>query len=240
MRNGNDCQDQGERLQLLGQMSAGVVHDIRNMIGSLSLNLEFVESRLNGNSTMAEDGMERCFRILENLDSMLESVLELARAQSNVRRLDLGELVSQTLRMLGQKVRSHNVRLHSQIDRELFINGSPGELCQAISNLVINACEAMEGSTGPRTLTVTAAHRGDVVEVLVEDSGPGVDEEMRTVLFEAFRTNKARGTGLGLWNTQRIATDHGGEVTVCNRPEGGARFRLTLPTADRASLAHSA
>lgn len=240
MRNGNECQDQGERLQLLGQMSAGVVHDIRNMIGSLSLNLEFVESRMNGNSTAAENGMERCFKIIENLDSMLESVLELARAQSTTRRLDLGLLVAQTLRMLSQTVRSHDVRLHSQVDRELFVNASQGELCQVISNLVINACEAMEGSTAPRCLNVKATRRGDAIEVLVEDSGPGVDDEMRTVLFEAFRTTKARGTGLGLWNAQRIAADHGGEITVSNKPEGGARFRLTLPCADRASLAHSA
>jgi len=110
----------------------------------------------------------------------------------------------------------------------LTLEADAAQLTQMLANLVTNAYQAR---TDGGTLAISAAQEGDFTTIALDDNGPGIDPAAAGRLFEPFFTTKAQGTGLGLSIVQRLAQAHGGDISIENRPDGGARVNLRLPTA---------
>lgn len=220
------------RLAALGNLAAGVAHDIRNPLNALSMGLQ----RLLREWQLAPDEDHTAFaslgRILQGevnrLNDIVERFLQLARPV----RLTLDTCpVLQHLRDLLSLVREEAATKGIAIETALSVNGvtarlDPSRIHQALLNIVVNAFQAMPHGGA---LRFSAHARDGALEVAVSDDGPGIPRQDLDRIFEPYFTTKDGGTGLGLTLAQRIVEAHGGQITVDSRPGRGSTFRIRLP-----------
>ena len=222
------------KLATLGVVAAGLAHEIGNPLASLSTRL----------SLMQEKDDPSFWR--ESIDVLQQQISRISRIVYGVARFSrpprlepvacsVNALVADALEV----VRFHEGAKRCQIGMELAsvlpkVTATPDQLIQVFLNLGLNALEAMpEGGT----LTVTTRSDGGRVEVTFRDTGPGLTEEAKSKMFDAFYTSKAGGMGLGLNIAKSIITGHKGRIDFENHPEGGACFRVLLPVTDTSSPA---
>ena len=215
-----------DRLAMVGQLTAGVVHDLRNMLCTMGLNLERAEMMMSDDK--AGESLGRVQHILNNMDSLLETVVDFSRNSRRHQRFEVNQWVEDTLNMIRPTAKGARVKLMVEYSEEVYVDGVANELRQVLCNLLINACQAMKGREGS-VARVRVSKVGDEVSIEVEDNGPGISDDEKIAVFSPFHTTKETGTGLGLWNCQRIVTEHGGEVRLEDGAAGGARFVMTLP-----------
>lgn len=220
-----------ERLAAIGKMAAHITHEIRNPLSAISLNLEMLEGELEGGEE-AREKRELVAAIkaeANRLSRLSEQYLSLARRPvPTVATESVGELAEEVLAFLKPELDRARVKFDVRVDPEApAVPIDEGLLRQAILNLVRNAREAMsEGGE----LSVRVARDGvDGVDLVIEDSGPGIPEELRASIFDPFFTTKQRGTGLGLAVTREIVEAHRGTIKCEPRTEGGTRFVIRLP-----------
>lgn len=241
---------QAEKLSAIGQLVAGVAHELNNPLTSVIGYAQLLQDEFSDPAQtdlarplpevavdlrrIAEES-ERAARIVRNL-------LAFARRHSAARALqDVGELVARVLALRTYEMRLNGVELRTEIDADLpGVLGDAGQLQQALLNLVLNAEQAMR-SRAVRRLTVGArpVRNCDAVEVFVSDSGHGIAEEDLRRVFDPFFTTRAvgEGTGLGLSICYGIVRDHGGQIGVTSRVGVGTTFSLLLPAQQAAPLA---
>ena len=142
---------------------------------------------------------------------------------------DLNDEVAETLRFLSPEAKSRNVSLRSKLTAApLRINGDPIQLEQILSNLILNAFDAVsDGGQVRKVVKVKTTRVGNFAEVSVADSGPGVPADVMNQIFAPFYSTKSHGMGMGLPIVRRIVEAHNGSITVAN--ESGAVFRVRLP-----------
>ena len=147
--------------------------------------------------------------------------------------IDMNELAATVIALARTDILSRGISVTKRFGRGLPpVLGDAVQLKQVLSNLVVNACEAMEATTGPRRLVVTTElHGGDQVRVCVADTGPGITKERFEDIFEPFVSSKPQRIGFGLAISRSIVTSHNGQIAVENQPEGGAVFSFSLPLA---------
>jgi two-component system sensor histidine kinase PilS (NtrC family) len=218
-----------DRLAAIGELSAGIAHELRNPLASISGSIEMLyqELELDGENKRL---MELIMRESDRLDRIISDFLEFARLRTPRRfpsRVD--KSLSETMVLLKKNAEKSNgitVRLECAHDLPtVFMDDE--QLRQVFMNLSINACEAM---TDGGTLEVVAAPRGaEAIQVEFRDSGRGIDPESVDRFFEPFFTTKEGGTGLGLAIANKIVAAHGGAIGFRNREGGGAVFTITLP-----------
>jgi PAS domain S-box-containing protein len=158
--------------------------------------------------------------------------LLMKNSEEEFAQVDANHLVQEVLDLAQGEFLLRKVELKTSFCRDLpMLQGDAVQLQQLVLNLVLNACEAMQNSGRPeRVLSVDTQHGADgTVQVLVSDTGPGVKAELLARVFEPFYSTKANGLGLGLSICRKIATHHGGTLSVQNNHAGGATFRCSLP-----------
>ena len=235
---------QADRLAAVGELAATITHEIRNPLSSIRGTVEILKEEIPANSPKAEF-FEILLKETDRLNKVVEDYLGLARskaAEGATALLDLGELVRQTAALVGVQTAKRGVRLTTAIDVPLPVRGNPVHLKQVLLNLLLNAVQATKpgGKIGVRGGVREGVVKGleyrDVegrlVEVVVEDEGPGIPEADLAKVFLPFYTTRPEGTGLGLAISLRIAEAHGGTLEAENRPGGGARFVLSLPAVE--------
>lgn len=215
-----------ERLALIGQMAATLAHEIRNPLTGISQALSVLLEAVGEPPTLEgiADSIRNRFR---NLFDLVEELLEFSRPLAVERRdHDVAELIdSVTAEMLGEGSLAVDVDLVIQIeDASRTASIDPLHFRSLLRNLVRNASQALEGHE-VREISIKVGRAPKDTVLIVEDSGPGLDEPER--VFEPFYTTRTRGTGLGLALVQRIVEAHGGRVEARNTP--GARFTVTIP-----------
>ena len=218
-----------DRLAAIGELSAGIAHELRNPLASISGSIEMLyqELELDGENKRL---MELIMRESDRLDRIISDFLEFARLRTPRRfpsRVD--KSLSETMVLLKKNAEKSNgiaVRLECA-DNLPTVYMDDEQLRQVFMNLSINACEAMvDGGT----LEVVATPQGaDAIQVEFRDSGRGIDLEGVERFFEPFFTTKEGGTGLGLAIANKIVAAHGGTIGFRNREGGGAVFTITLP-----------
>lgn len=215
-----------DRLSTLGELSAGMAHEIRNPLGSIRGTAEILKDGVDPTDPRHEF-TEILVREVDRLNRVLEDFLRFAR-QAPVERgwFDLNVVVGEVLDLTRRQAERSSISIDFSAAELPQISGDGAQIRQALLNLVLNALQAMPGGG---TLTVTTRRREEQAEVVVADSGPGISPGEEARIFRTFVTTRADGTGLGLPISQRIVTSHGGRITVAGRPGVGAEFTITLP-----------
>jgi signal transduction histidine kinase len=221
-----------ERLATIGKMAAQVTHEVRNPLSSIALNLDLIEEELETQNSEVRALFVAIKREVERLTELTEQYLSVARRNDPELELEeLGEVTCEALDFLAPYLQHHNVQLVREIAAGLpriWIDAT--QLKQVLQNLVRNAREAMpEGGTLTIGVARISKNNKPHLALTVADTGPGIEPEIASRLFEPFATTKRHGTGLGLAVSRHIVETHGGEL-VCkpNQPRGTV-FALILP-----------
>ena len=216
------------RYYALGEISAGVAHEMNN---ALTLLRGWLELML---SDAAEDATERpTLELLVTeagrIGQLTRNLLDVARSDAgNGRALDLNQLLDEMLCLVRNEMKTANIDLAIEVDADLpRVRGNAGRLKQALLNLLVNARQAMPQGGRAR---LAAAHDGNgQVCITVADSGPGIPADVLPSIFAPFYTTKREGTGLGLSVTREIIQEHGGTVSVQSDAGVGTQFVIKLP-----------
>src|SRR5713101_2058185 len=218
-----------ENLAALGELSAGIAHEFKNALATISGYAQMIQSEPN-----AAEALDYAKRILEqtrNIAHVVTEFLKYARPlEIPDERVPLQTTVERVVSEVREALPQVTIRWEGAFGDA---GGDEGLLRQALLNLARNAAEACALTAGGGRVVV----RGDIVDgeetgfqrISVTDNGPGIPVDSFSKLFRPFFTTKAKGTGLGLAVVQKIIVQHGGQVEVRNRAEGGAEFIVTLP-----------
>jgi signal transduction histidine kinase len=222
---------QAERLSSLGQLSAGMAHQIRNPLAGIAMTAQVLQARL-GDRPDADPYLARIQTEIQRLERIVRSLLEFSRpARPQLAPLDLAASARRVLEDLAGQASAGGIEL-APLDgaAPLPALADGDQIHQVLLNLVQNALQACQpGDRVGISLERAAAVGGaDRVQLRVWDSGPGVPEAARSRLFEPFFTTKAEGTGLGLAVCRQILEEHGGRIRYRPRAGGGAEFCLEL------------
>lgn len=224
-----------DKLAALGQLVAGVAHEIKNPIGVVKTTVQVMEREFTGNEHVAE--FTRVIRDeCDRMNQRLSQFLGFARpAEPALADVDPREAVETTLEMLGKYLPERRVTVEKELEAGLpAARADDSQLRQVLLNLIINAVEAMPDGG---ELTIGAnLNRDDpgYVTFVVGDTGAGIPEPDLARIFDPFYTTKPTGTGLGLAVAHRIVDAHGGFIEVESGPGQGTTFRVSLPVARRA------
>jgi PAS domain S-box-containing protein len=223
---------EAEALNAMAPLALGLAHEIRNPLNAAVLELHLL-SRAIGRLPDGEqrDPMASRVRIVEDeirrLERLLTEFLELARPRSPQREpVDLTRVVSDVLDLEAEAITAHGVVLERDLTPSAFVSGDTEKLKQVVLNLVVNALDVMPEHG---TLRARTEISDDTVELALSDTGPGVDPKFLAEIFDPFFTTKPAGTGLGLAIVRKIVEQHGGDVSLEARLEGGTTVRVVLP-----------
>ncbi len=230
---------QRDRLAALGRISAGVAHDLNNMLGAIAASVDYL-ARV---SLDDEAKVRECLRDLEQAvkraGSLTPRLVAFARSESQGHGpVDLSAVCAEVVELV-RRAFGAAIAVEAHVEPGLALTGDGVDLHQALMNLCFNARDAMPrgGKLTLRAKRIAPPHaeqlglaREPHAQVTVEDTGSGMDEVTRARIFEPFFTTKGRfGTGLGLSMVAEVVQLHGGEVEVQSEPDNGARFDLFLP-----------
>lgn len=220
-----------ERLASVGRLAAGIAHEIRNPLASISGSVEVLKS-LPGADTETRQLVDIAVREVDRLNALISDLLDYARPRTEERQaLDLGEVVTEIGKAFDRERREAEVRLEVDAGPGAVIEGASTQMRQVLWNLLRNAAEAMPKGG---TIRMSAARRPDgagqpEVVLSVTDTGVGIARDDLDRIFEPFFSRKAGGTGLGLATVARIVEDHRGAIDVNSEPSAGTTFTLRFP-----------
>ena len=225
------------RLAALGEVAASIAHEIRNPLAGISGAIQIL-----GREIPPEDPRQAVMLEIQGeirrLDERVHDLLLYSRPSTPRREpIRPREFLEATVRLLAEDPIFRNVRVVIHASSALPpCPLDPGQIRQVLVNLVLNAVQAI-GGTGRVDLAARPV-AGGALELVVEDSGPGVPAHLAEEIFRPFFTTRAHGTGLGLAISRKIAESHGGSLTVGRGKAGGARFALSLPAPGDAPPFH--
>jgi two-component system sensor histidine kinase PilS (NtrC family) len=221
-----------QRLAAVGEMAAGIAHEIRNPLASMSGSMQMLKQELPLSGDQAQL-MDIVLKESERLNQTIKSFLAYARPQRfSLQRLDLRKIVNETAMLLRNSTEvedRHDVEV-MQSDSDVMLDADEGQIRQIIWNLATNGLRAMpNGGVLRLSATEETTDAGRVAVLRVEDEGVGIPPEEVDSIFQPFRGSFGKGTGLGLAIVYRIVTDYGGNIEVKPRAGGGTVFRVAFP-----------
>jgi signal transduction histidine kinase len=223
---------QREKLAALGELVAGVAHELNNPLAGISAFAQLLlEEDLDPEQ---QESVRLIRREADRAVGVIRDLLLFSRKSGPTRTpVDLNELLRLTLRLRGYALRSAGVDMHVELDPSLPpVSGDSQRLQQVLLNILVNAEHALQHAP-TRRIEVRSETTRDGIALVVRDTGVGMDEDTRRRVFEPFFTTKSagEGTGLGLSVSYGIVRAHGGHITVASTPGGGTTFRIELPRA---------
>ncbi len=216
-----------ERLASLGEMVAGISHEIRNPLGIISSTGELLKQKIAPTDTevkLADVIVEEADR----LNGIVTDFLNFARPQApNLMPCKVDEVIKKNLTFLAPEINKNSYEVHTRFASDIpEIQADPGLLYQAFLNILLNAMQAMpEGGA----IYIELSAYGNTLTIVFCDEGPGISDETLNKIWEPFFTTKDKGSGLGLPIVRKIIEGHGGDIEIENAPEKGAQVTVTLP-----------
>lgn len=237
---------QSEKMVAIGQLAAGVAHELNNPLGGILGYAQFTLEKMHDKSVqdITEADVESYKRYLIDIEaqsrrckSIVQNLLKFSRTSQAVefREVDVNSIVEDTLTFVEHQMMMNQIKLSKNLDKNLpQIKGNPGQLQQVFTNIIINAMHASEPGSQIALITRMAPPLGEfqgAVEVSIADQGRGISEENLKKIFEPFFTTKdvGQGTGLGLSVSYGIIREHGGEIKVKSQPGEGTVFTVIIP-----------
>jgi signal transduction histidine kinase len=224
---------QSDKLASLGQIAAGIVHELNNPLSAIAAYSEYLWRKAERGGEAAADDLQRLRRIHEAADRILRFSRELvayARPSSGqASPVSLHGVIEQAVGFCEHALEQSGTRVTREFAERLPpVDGVADELVQVFINLVTNACHAMPGGG---VLSIRTSHEAGSVRIVVVDNGHGIEAGLLPRIFDPFFTTKiaGQGTGLGLSIVRHIVARHGGHVRAESEPGQGARFLITLP-----------
>ncbi len=216
-----------DRLSALGELSAGMAHEIRNPLGAIKGAVEILRDDYQPDQPKYEF-IQILLRESDRLNHIVQEFLGFARPKSpEFQLVDLNEALESVLVLTAQEARKSGVSVQKKLDPSIGKRRlDSGLLKQAFLNLILNAIQAMPGGG---VLTIESSLRSGAISVKITDTGTGIPEENRKKLFSPFFTTKKNGTGLGLAITYRIIENHRGTIDVTSQAGRGSTFTVTIP-----------
>lgn len=223
---------QGEQKSMIVKMSAQVAHEIRNPLGTLTLNIDLLEDEIdayaNTDTTEAKKRINIVKTETETLHKVLNEYLECTRFPTiKPEKHFINAILREMFTAMEEDF--HQKQIESKLSLEYNLppaNVDQDQLKRAFLNIILNALESM-GPGG--VIEVGTAEKNGWIEITFTDNGPGIPAEHKEKIFTPFYTTKSNGTGLGLSITQHIVTEHKGEILFQNIPEKGAGFTIRIP-----------
>ena len=216
-----------ERLAALGELSAMIAHEIRNSLGSISLNFRNLSDHLK-----VPDPHQRTFINIDlgirRIEEIINGILNFARpVQPTLRKVDIRKVIDSSVHTVEKEMESNGIQLKRSYDAALLeVVIDPVQINQVLVNLYLNAKQAMRSGG---TLTISATARSDFVEVSIQDTGVGIRPENLDKIFNPFFTTRKEGIGLGLAIVSRILEQHKSQIFVESEPGNGTKFIIRFP-----------
>jgi len=223
-----------EGLAMIGELAAGIAHEIKNPLASISGSVQVLRERMGG-ERMGKKLMDIVVREIERLNNLVNDFLFFARPKNiSWQSFDLNSKIKDSLDLFKNASNwKGDVEIIADLSPSLKITSDPALVGQILWNLFLNASEAMGESgtlyvsAGPEDLGITEGP--PAAKIIIRDTGPGFSEKALQHLFVPFFTTKEKGSGLGLAIVKRLVEELMGEVKGRNHPEGGAEITLLLP-----------
>ncbi len=223
---------QVEKLAMVGKLAAGVAHSVRNPLTSVKLRLFSLERSLTLAPRQQED-FAVIADAIRHVDGIVSNFLEFSRRpQLRLEQVTVSAVVDATLQLLESRLAVFPVSISLRRSPNLpEVCADPEQLREALLNILLNACEAMDysGNLAIEETLLSAEDGSRYVCIRVQDSGPGIPEDVLPEIFTPFFSTKEQGTGLGLPIAKGILEEHGGDLQVSSSPRTGTIFTLMLP-----------
>lgn len=227
-----------EKLASLGQLAAGIAHEIRNPLSGININISTLDLLCRRAEGMDPEEKEKLGAVVaqakaasEKIGAVVKRILDYSKPiPPRMDRIDVVRVVRDTLALSAASIRKREVELRQDLPSEpLYCRADATLLEQVILNLVTNGLQAMEAVDREKILKVVMAQEGEQVVIRVADNGPGVAGDIIDKIFDPFYTTRKDGHGIGLSFSHRVISKHNGRLSAGAAEGGGAVFRIELP-----------
>lgn len=232
---------QSDRLAAVGQMAAGIGHEINNPLMNIMSLASLIEEAVPEKDTQSKEDVKALMNEGKRCARIVQGILNFAReTEPRSEEFDMAELLDNTLAVFNHRLETSNIRLLLDIEHPLIMAGDAAQLQQVLINVLINAIHESHVDSVIGVLARLDDH--DKVHIEITDQGKGISQEDLARVFSPFFTTKPEGagTGLGLSVSYGIINKHGGKIALENRPEGGLLVRIELPVQSVESTDESA
>jgi two-component system NtrC family sensor kinase len=228
---------QAEKLSALGELVAGVAHELNSPLSTIALSTELATSIVTSEGKV-RTLLQRIGEAATYCQQIVKSLVSFARKQKpELAYIDVNELCDKALTLVVYQLKVSNIDLEKRFDARLpRTMADPHQLQQVFVNLATNAYQAMSGVRERGRLLVETAARQGAIHVAFHDDGPGISREHQRKIFDPFFTTKSDGTGLGLSISYGIVKEHGGEISVESVLGQGTTFVIELPITKPAAV----
>ena len=219
--------ERAHKLSMIGQMAAGIAHEIKNPLASIKGAVEIIGDKRTPEHEKNEF-RQIALKEIKRADGTIHEFLQFARPkESRMENLDLSAALSSTIRQIETQAAAKGVYIKTDIEDGVMVSGDPEKIHQVFLNLLLNAMEASERGS---TITISLQTTNEQTAIAtVRDTGSGIAEEHASLIFDPFFTTKTTGSGLGLAVVKAIIENHRGTINISSKPGSGTSVSVSLP-----------
>ena len=225
--------ERSERLASIGRIAAGLAHEIRNPLGSISGSIQMLSKNEieNGIEDSKQKLMSIILRETERLNHIIDNFLSASSPNTKQKKnINLHEIVNEAVELFQNDMAyRERIKVSTDIDRSITLNGNPESLKQVFWNLLLNSAQAIEKEGNINISTLKNDEQGNKTVLVFSDTGCGIEESNMTKIFEPFYSTKNKGTGLGLSSALKILEDHNATINIKSLKGEGTTFQIAFP-----------